>query len=250
MNRIDISNIAKGDAPEWAPVRATSVASKIVLQIRDALFAGALKPGDALGSEKDLVQQFDVSRITVRDALRTLETMGIVEIRAGAGGGASIAAGNLERISDALAVQFKLSGVTEHETVEAQIAIEGAAVALAAERRTPADLAQLSELLTEAEGLQDDSAKFTESGHRFHTALIRASGNRVLTAQFDALHHAVWPKNSNRATPDIAARALNNHRQLYEAVKNGDGALASELMCRHLEDIRQVEFPNGETGCC
>ncbi|HJO86263.1 MAG TPA: GntR family transcriptional regulator, partial [Rhodospirillales bacterium] len=65
----------------WAPVRANSVANQIVMQVREALFSGKFQPGDLLGSEKDLAAQFDVSRITVRDALRTLETMGIVEIR-------------------------------------------------------------------------------------------------------------------------------------------------------------------------
>ncbi len=261
MNRVELAKIAKGygggseggDGPTWAPVRATSVASKIVVQIRDALFSGALKPGDALGSEKDLVQQFNVSRITVRDALRTLETMGIVEIRAGAGGGARIAAGNLERISDALAVQFKLTGVTEQETVDAQIAIEGAAIVLAAERRTSADLARLSDLLAEAESHLDNPVNFAESGHLFHLALIEASGNRVLTAQFNALRHAVWPRNSDRAKPDIARRTLAMHQKLFEAVRDGKSALARELMCSHLEDIRKIEFSGDETkgmDCC
>ncbi len=260
MKRVELSKIARqgsgGDSFEWAPVRATSVASKIVVQIRDALFSGSLRPGDSLGSEKDLVQQFDVSRITVRDALRSLETMGIVEIRAGAGGGARIAAGNLERISDALAIQFKLTGVSEQETVDAQIAIEGAAVVLAAARRTAADVAYLSELLDEAESFLDDPVNFTESGHRFHLALIKASGNRVLTAQFSALRHAVWPKNSDRAKPDNARRALAAHRELFEAVRDGQGDVAREMMCSHLEDIRKIEFPNesddesGGTMCC
>ena len=67
----------------WTPVRSHSVANQIVVQVREALFAGGLSPGDALGSEKDLAASFGVSRITVRDALRALETMGIVEIRVG-----------------------------------------------------------------------------------------------------------------------------------------------------------------------
>ncbi|PPR78174.1 MAG: Pyruvate dehydrogenase complex repressor, partial [Alphaproteobacteria bacterium MarineAlpha3_Bin5] len=127
-------------APTWAPVRANSVANQIVMQVREALFEGRFQPGDLLGSEKDLAAQFDVSRITVRDALRTLETMGIIEIRVGAGGGARIAQGNLEHYSDSLSIQFKLSGITEQEILDLQIAIEGAAVELAASKRNQADL--------------------------------------------------------------------------------------------------------------
>ena len=97
LEKLNMENsLHKRSQPSWAPVRANSVANQIVTQVRDALFAGKLCSGDLIGSEKHLAQKFDVSRITVRDALRTLETMGIIEIKVGAGGGARIANGNLD----------------------------------------------------------------------------------------------------------------------------------------------------------
>ena len=140
-------SVQKMSTPAWAPVRANSVANQIVEQVREALFAGKFQTGDLIGSEKDLARQFDVSRITVRDALRTLETMGIVEIRVGAGGGARIAEGNLDHFSDALAIQFKLAGVTEHEILDVQVAIESTAAELAALNRSKEHIEELQELL-------------------------------------------------------------------------------------------------------
>ena len=78
----------------WQDVRAQSVSSRIVDQVRAALFRGELKPGDVLGSETDLAQKFGVSRVPVRDAFKTLQALGIVEVKMGANGGARIAAGD------------------------------------------------------------------------------------------------------------------------------------------------------------
>jgi GntR family transcriptional regulator, transcriptional repressor for pyruvate dehydrogenase complex len=228
----------------WAPVRANSVANQIVVQIREALFDGKVKPGDLLGSEKDLAAQFDVSRISVRDALRTLETMGIVEIRVGAGGGARVAEANLDYFSDALAVQFKLAGITEHEIIELQVAIESAAVSLVAMQRGEDDLKRLSDLLLEAESYLDDPAKFTLSGQQFHLAIVEASGNRALIAQFKTISHVIWAKNSRRAKRGIAEHALQVHQKLYVMIENQDHESAKQLMDAHLKSIRAVAFPD------
>ena len=112
--------------------RSSSLSAQIVTWVRDALFAKKLKSSDFLGTEKDLAARFGVSRIVARDALRTLEALGIVEIRMGKGGGARIARGNPRLFAEALAVQLDLTGVSAAEIMDAQRAIEcltGAALA-------------------------------------------------------------------------------------------------------------------------
>ena len=86
--------------------RSSSLSAQVVAQVREALFAKRLRPGDFLGTEKDLAARFGASRIVARDALRTLEALGIVEIRMGKGGGARIAHGNPRLFAEALAVQL------------------------------------------------------------------------------------------------------------------------------------------------
>src|SRR3954462_3740739 len=106
------------------PFRSATMSTQIVAQVRDALFARELKPGEFLGTEKDLAGRFGVSRIVARDALRTLEALGVVEIRMGKGGGARIARGNPQLFAEALAVQLTLTGVSAGEILDAQRAIE------------------------------------------------------------------------------------------------------------------------------
>ena len=104
--------------------------------MRDALFAKKLKPGDFLGTEKDLAARFGVSRIVARDALRTLQALGIADIRMGKGGGARVSRGNPRLFAEALAVQLDLTGVSAAEIMDAQRAIETLAAELAAENAT------------------------------------------------------------------------------------------------------------------
>src|SRR5262245_60308503 len=136
--------------------RSASLSSRIVADVRDALFEKRLKPGDLIGTEKDLAARYDVSRIVARDALRTLEALGIAEIKMGKGGGARVARGNPRLFAEALAVQMDLTGVTAAEIMDAQRAIETLAAELAAEHATPADHARLKRLLVEAESVIDD----------------------------------------------------------------------------------------------
>ncbi|RPJ64734.1 MAG: FadR family transcriptional regulator, partial [Acidobacteria bacterium] len=108
-------------------VRARNTAtmvSRIVAQVREALFAKDLRPGDFLGTEKDLAERFGVSRIVARDALRTLQALGIAEIKMGKGGGARVARGNPRLFAEVLAVQLDLTGVSAAEIMDAQRAIE------------------------------------------------------------------------------------------------------------------------------
>ena len=217
----------------------TTLSSRIVTEIRNAVFESRLKPGDFLGSENDLAQQFGVSRITVRDALRSLSATGIVEIRQGAGGGARIAEGNLDHFADALAVQFQLAGVGAEETLGAQSAIEGMAAELAAEHRTDEDLERMATAMERAASLVDDPAAFTEASLGFHLAVAEASHNRALVALLRALRYVVWPSENQRANVKVATRVQKAHRAIYEKIVARDGAGARETMSRHLGGIRE-----------
>src|SRR5512146_2066967 len=148
--------------------RSSSLSAQIVGHVRDALFAKQLKPGDFLGTEKDLAARHGVSRIVARDALRTLEALGIVEIRMGKGGGARVARGNPRLFAEALAVQLDLTGVSASEIMDAQRAIETLGCELAAENATKEDIARLRLLLKQAENVIDDLDAFTRLSRDFH----------------------------------------------------------------------------------
>ena len=100
--------------------QAITNADTLVAQIRDGILGGSMKPGDFLGSERDISENYSVSRNTAREALRSLAALGAVEIRLGVKGGATIASGDAEAIGETLAIQHRLSGVPEDEVLEVQ----------------------------------------------------------------------------------------------------------------------------------
>src|SRR5829696_9473187 len=152
-----IQTSGRDTAPIFIGGHSASLSGQIVAEVRDALFAKRLKSGDFLGTEKDLAARFGVSRIVARDALRTLQALGIAEIRMGKGGGARVARGNPRLFAEALAVQLDLTGVSAAEIMDAQRAIECLAAELAAENATSADHARLRRLIAEAEAIIDDA---------------------------------------------------------------------------------------------
>ena len=218
--------------------RSSSLSAQVVAEVREALFAKRLKPGDFLGTEKDIAERFNASRIVARDALRTLEALGIVEIRMGKGGGARIARGNPRLFAEALAVQLDLTGVSAAEIMDAQRAIETLAAELAAENATPADVMKLRRLLAEAEAVIGDLDEFTRLSRDFHLAVAEASHNRVIMVQLISLEHVSWPRRNVTATPKLARHILDIHTKLADLIELRDPSGARALMDDHVKMIR------------
>src|SRR5579883_1247857 len=239
-------------AAPTSPGRASTLSAQIVAEIRDALFEGRLKPGDFVGGEKDIAARAGVSRIVARDALRTLEALGIVEIRMGAGGGARVALGNPRRFAEALAVQLTLAGTEVEEIMAAQRAIECLAAELAASHAEAADHARLRALIDEAQGRIGDLDAFTRSSRDFHLAIAEASHNRVLVFQLVSLQHVSWPARNRSLTRDLAEHILDVHRALAGAIAAGDAAAARALMDDHVAMIRDRRLADAAAreACC
>lgn len=240
--RASLSAAARG---QFRPIQGTTLSSRIVAQVRGALFSGAVRSGDPIGSENELAEQFGVSRMSVRDALRMLEAMGIVEIRLGAGGGARVAQPSLDRFSDSLAIQLALIGVSPEEVLQAQGAIEHLTAELAASNATVEDLQTLRELLDEAGRNLDDPRATTELGRAFHMAVARASHNRVLEAQLNALRESLWRPGTKPPTRTVAKRVLATHEAIFRAIEAGDRETAGRLMSEHLHYLLEKETPAG-----
>jgi GntR family transcriptional repressor for pyruvate dehydrogenase complex len=250
----DIS-LRKQDPWSFESARSgVTLSSRIVEDVCTALFDKRLSPGDFLGTEKDVADRAGVSRIVARDALRTLEALGVVEIRAGAGGGARIAGGNPRLFSKALAVQLSLAGVSVREMMDAQRGVECMAAELAAEHASAEDLAVLRRLLVEHEETIGDGAAYTRSCMRFHLAVAEASRNRVLVAQLLSLQHISWPSENRTLTMPVAHHILDVHRQIADVIESRDATAARRLMDDHVKMIRTRRVSEGDDGavshCC
>ena len=230
------------------PGRSASLSSQIIGDVRDALFAKKLKPGDVLGTENEIAARYGVSRIVARDALRTLEALGIAEIRMGKGGGARVARGNPRLFAEALAVQLDLTGVSAAEIMDAQRAVEGLAAELAAENASDEDVARLKQSIADADASMGDVARFTQLGAEFHLAVAEASHNRVLVVQLISLQHVSWPRRNPTLTPKVMRRIQDVHMELLGLIEIRDAAGARKLMDDHVKMIRARRVAETKTS--
>jgi DNA-binding FadR family transcriptional regulator len=230
--------LRNADAAPWQPARDGTLSWRIIRQIRAMLFAGELKTGERLGGEIELARRYGVSRMAIRDALRSLEAAGIVEIRVGAKGGTYIAGGNIERFADALAIQLKLIGVTVTEIFDAQIAVEVTSTELAAQRAGDDEVRALRDILQAMRDQRHAKPEFTELSLRFHEAVVAASHNRALIAQFKALRFVLEPLYASWLNDDVAARVIAANAALLARIEAHDAEGARALMHRRLQTIR------------
>jgi GntR family transcriptional repressor for pyruvate dehydrogenase complex len=226
---------------KWRPPAssgAATLSAQIVASVREALFERTLKPGDFLGTEKEIAARFGVSRIVARDAFRTLQALGVIEIKVGAKGGARVARGDPRLFADALAIQLGLAGISVREILDAQRAVECLAAELAAEHATTADLSRLRGLLAQAAATLADSGAFTRSSLEFHLGIAEASGNRVLVAQLQSLQYVSWPRRNRTLTRTVAKHILDVHGELVDLIEARDAKAARQLMDDHVKMIR------------
>lgn len=253
---MSVHPLFKDEAWRPAPAGAATLSAQIVASVREALFERSLKPGDFLGTEKEVAARFGVSRIVARDAFRTLQALGVIEIKVGAKGGARIARGDPRLFADALAIQLGLAGISVREIMDAQRAVEGMAAELAAEHATTADLSRLRGLLAEAGSCLGDVAAFTRASLRFHLAVAEISRNRVLFAQLQSLHYVSWPTRNRTLTRAVAKHILEVHGRLVDLIEARDAPAARRLMDEHVQMIRarrvaeRKDREAPEASCC
>lgn len=224
-------------------VRIPRVYSVVVEQIRALIESGALKPGDKLPTERSLAEQLGISRSSVREALSALEVLGVIQSRQGLGNYvANHEAGDLseDKFEDLIEAEGTL------EIVEARQVFEPGVAALAARRRTEADLRALESCITEMERLVGEGQDSWEPDWGFHVALAHACHNPMVTALADVITQRVrgrlWQlmrEHNYAGDPERPRQYLERHRRIYEAVVRGNPQEAEEAVRRHLAEITE-----------
>jgi DNA-binding FadR family transcriptional regulator len=218
------------------------VSEAIVRRIKKGISEGRLQAGHKLPAEREMARQFKTSRVSVREAYRSLEELGVLRIRRGADGGAFIATLNHEPVLRSLALLLRLGRTSHEELTEARMLIEPPIARLAALRARKEDIARLERVLEQE---QAEAARrtgpFRPTGSQFHRSLADCARNLPLIVLVNAL--ADLTANA-ASTLDVTTRAkhrLRNsrfHQQIFEAIRRRDGDTAYALMARHVGDIQ------------
>lgn len=218
-------------------VRVGRASEDVVEQIEQVILSGQLQPGDRLPSERELAEQFGLSRMTIRDALRILESTGFIEIKLGAGGGAFIREPNFDPLSNSLSSMLKFKKATILELAEARKIVETATAELAAQRATAEDLEALRLAVESAKQAYEsgDSNYTPQYSVDFHAALAQAAKNYVLDLTVNSFRTLFYEVLEQLLpTSDMAERAIRDHWAIYKAIEARDSERARQLMTEHL----------------
>jgi GntR family transcriptional repressor for pyruvate dehydrogenase complex len=237
----------------FTPARRLRMLDDVFLQIRDAILAGEIPEGARLPNERDLAERFEVGRPTVREALRSLEALGIVEIRAGRTGGAYAARPSEATLGSALSTLVSLRGASAQELAEFRLGFEADTAWWAARRADADDVAVLEQLVAETQRLldqvSDDWTPVSDADARWHEALARATKNRLRIGISLGLHE---PRL--RQVPALGEAHARYARTIPAALAEITGAVkahapddARSAMVEHIEQWARLN-PDVDLG--
>jgi GntR family transcriptional repressor for pyruvate dehydrogenase complex len=226
-------------ATSYQPVERRKVYEQIAEQLLGQIGRRALKPGDPLPPERELMQTFNVGRSSIREALRMLESQGVITA---ANGAALVVADAANPLESSLRLLFALDErAGMHDLFELRQILEGEAAALAAERHTEEHLVEMDTAIREMDaslGASGTGDAFIEADLRFHLGLAGATGNRLLLhsmhAVRDVLRRALYTVYHLPHSPESA---VVEHRAIRVAVAAGDADHARREMRAHLNRV-------------
>jgi DNA-binding FadR family transcriptional regulator len=223
--------------PKFSSVKPNRVSDNIAAQLKNAILGGGFKPGEKLPSERELTEEFQASRVVVREGLRTLELSGFVEIRQGPYGGAYVLQLGYERLTESYTDLFWAGQLSVQELVQARIYLEPEVTCLAAENLTEEWAAKLKKALASEQVATRNHADWVCRNMATDRVLIEMCGNRFYQAMLEPLIRltqeivlVVKPERTIIHDP-------REHQAIVDAVLAGDGQRAANAMRRHIRNV-------------
>ena len=224
--------------------------------IRSAILASDVKSGERLPSEAQLAKQFDVSRTTVREALRSLTSEGLIRKTPGSGGGSfvqSIDHNSLQStVQESLHTLLRLGTLDFSEVAMIRQYLEVPSARLAAVHRNEQHLAKLRSIVEQQKKASIEDPAVPGLDAEFHALIAEASSNRVLAAFVRALHSETEPVHYLNLSPEVGRETVRQHQRIVHAITQQDPDGAEAAVVEHLtylrEHIDQQLVPSKRSG--
>lgn len=224
-----------------------TVSQTVIKRIQDMIFDGSLQEGDKLPPEREMAETFGIGRPALREAMRSLELMGLVESRHGLG---NYITNNVNaQYFTPLSLSFKLSKRSPQEILEMRCCLESFSAQRAAERATSMDVASLRKLIRQMAAAETTSEK-AALDKAIHFEIARISGNLLIYNIMENITYLldIFIAQSVRAAyfeGDSVENIYKEHKEITEAIERHDGKAASAAMLEHLSRIN-VELMSNE----
>lgn len=223
-------------------VKPVRLYQRIVDQVEQAVLSGDLRPGERLPSERELVEQFGASRSTVREALRVLESNGVVRSRPGDPRGPEILAFSPDGLAKQVHRLAHVEQLSLTELVSFRMILDASANTLAARLRTDEELAAMEDTIAAMAAASGRSyEEFSEADFAFHETVARASRNTLIQVCTAVVRDVVLSLISDKLTragssKAVMRRSLKHHQDVLSAIRDRDGERAAGLARRSLYD--------------
>ncbi|RFZ77412.1 FadR family transcriptional regulator [Lacrimispora amygdalina] len=221
----------------FSPIKNTKVYEQVMDQIKEMIDNGVLKKGDKLPSERDLVEELQVSRASIREALRALEVIGLIECRQGEGN--FIKSSFQDNLFEPLSIMYMLEGTNPGDILELRKIMEVEAAGLAAKRITDKQLADLKEIMERFENCKDEELN-AMIDKELHYKIAECSGNVLIFNILRTVSLLVddFIKDARRliiADQDKKKMLLLQHKDIYLAIEMHSSVAARKAMRQHLD---------------
>lgn len=242
----DFANFPGGLFNQAEVVRVPKTAELVAKQVRNAIIRGELSDGDSLPAETHLITKFEVSRPTIREAVRILESEGLVTVSRGARGGARINAPSYEMVARSAGIMLQAQGVTIGDLYEMRTLIEPPAARLVAERNSEEAVPILRRQIEKEISLAGErNALQAKAIVEFHNLMIELAGNKTLLMMAQALrglvdaHLLLAQRHFPPASPEQAKKnylfGLRSHSKLVDLIEAKDGPGAEAQWRSHMD---------------
>jgi len=223
-----------------ATTKPRSKAEYVARQLLDRIITGGLAAGSSLGTEADLLGQFDVSRPTLRESLRILESQGVLELRPGPRGGIMLKKPSIDILAHGLSVFLRLNDVPFIAVLKAREVIEPALAAEAALNGTEEDFYQLEQSIERMKKVKDQQA-FIDENRVFHSIIARASGNKVLETFWSTISILATGEHQGvRYTVGNQQHVIDAHVSILKACRKRDSKAAAATMEAHVTELEHL----------
>jgi GntR family transcriptional regulator, transcriptional repressor for pyruvate dehydrogenase complex len=222
------------------PIPRTNLTEEIVTRFVSLILDEGLKPGDKLPSVRELVEQFSVGRSSLREAIRILSAIGVIDVSVGEG--MSVGQGDLSLIARPLTLGLLMGEQSRNDLIETRRLIEVQMAGLAAERATDAEIATISRHLETMRTSQDDHARYSTADLEFHLAIARASHNQLLYNLLHTLRHilgALIAKVVVDYDANHMPQSFRVHLPIFAAIRSRKGQAARQAMAVHLDRLEE-----------
>jgi DNA-binding FadR family transcriptional regulator len=226
-----------------APIGHRSKAEHVAQQLLERIIAAKLKPGSSFATEAELLSQFNVSRPTMRESLKLLESQGVLELRPGPGGGIIVREPSTDLLAHGLSVFLRLHEVPFSTVIKAREVIEPALAYEAAVNGSEEDFEELEASIVRMKALdaQSEQEAFLEENRVFHSVIARASGNKVLEVFWETISILAHGENHGiRYSVGNQAHVIKAHQRILDACRRRDGKAAAGAMETHVRGLEHL----------